>query len=442
MARQARRVEPLPDPFRLPPAGVGASRLAGRVVFVACADPAAAATAVRQVQQAAGRRRVVVTESGLFDGCLERPWGAFQLPSDIGLAPLLDTEQFLTALRGLADDLLVELAPDADIVVDVSPGHATDTSVRAIRSLYPDAVVVTDDGRTEPEAGHAEAGRPAAEPARPADRLVVILGCGRSGTTWLQQLWLAHDGVAGLEHNESWLFHQLRHVWRKVEQREGFARHLGRSDVVTVLRRFTDRVLSDVAVRFGGDPSAYVVEKSPVHVPRLAEITAVHPDAWFVHLVRDGRDVARSITQVPFFETPDLGGAAAMWRDAVDTVRRQQHLAPRFRDVRYEDLAADPESVMTSLWSWVGLPVTEASLVALRAAIGPRVSAHGRTTTTTGSWRGMSSTEVDEIYRVAGDTLVREGYARRRELWLARLHRARKSSTAAENASGRSTQGK
>jgi hypothetical protein len=201
-------------------------------------------------------------------------------------------------------------------------------------------------------------------------------------------------------------------------------------------------VLADVAMRFRGDASSYVVEKSPVHVERLAEIAEVHPDAWFVHLVRDGRDVARSITQVPFFEVPDLAGAAAVWRDAVDAVRRQQHLAARFRDVRYEDLSADPEGVMTSLWSWVGLETTDASLASLRAAVAPRVSAHGRSTTTAGSWRSLRSAELAGIYRVAGAALVREGYARRWSVWRARLQRARNSSTTPANDPGQSTQGK
>ena len=433
-------MEPLPDPFVLPWDQLARSRFASNLVFLALADGRLGRDLARELQQQISDD-VRVAPSRLFGSCLDRLWGAFHLTSDIGLAPLLSAAEFLTLLRGLADDLLTAADGGGKLVVDPSPEHANPLAVQAICSVFPDAVVVVDaavakdlppdvrrrviewDGtaaqvtdavsrRTRVTSSEWEA--PAA--TRWCDRVVVVVGSGRSGTTWLQQLWLAHDEVAGLDHHESWMFHQLRHVWSVVDEGTGFARWVDRESVAAAVRRFADGVFACTADRYGHD-AKYVVEKSPVHVERLREIVAVYPDAWVVHLVRDGRDVALSMSRVPFFKVPDLGAAAKMWQRAVDAVRENQGAVPRFRDVRYEELVADASGVMRELWAWVGLEETPATVRSLESAVATRVSKHGRTTTDAGSWRSLPPSALAAIYRSAGRGLVREGYATRREVW-------------------------
>src|SRR4051812_31740828 len=214
------------------------------MLFLALPDDASS----RRLGAALAERGVkVVAPSRLFADGLERPWVAFQRPSDVGLAPLLSATEFLLLLRRLADDLLVHAAEPGDSpVAEWTPDHASRWPVSAICSLFPDAVVVVDaaladelpaavrqrvhvyDGDVEPllrgRGDSLERTGPADDgPSPMQDRLIVVLGCGRSGTTWLQQLWLARDRVAGLEHNESWVFHQLRHLWRTYAASDGFA---------------------------------------------------------------------------------------------------------------------------------------------------------------------------------------------------------------------------
>jgi hypothetical protein len=459
VSREPRRVEPLPDPFVLALDHVPMSRLASNTVFLALADQTRAHELVRELQQHAGKV-VRIAPSRLFGSCLERIWGAFHLSSDIGLAPLLSSAEFLSLLRNLADDLLGPVDADGGdvLIVDPSPEHANPAAVEAICSVYPDAVVVVDASvavRLEPGVRHrvvqwdgtarqvidAVRGRPriaptpsqGADPTRWRDRVVVVVGSGRSGTTWLQQLWLAHEDVSGLDHHESWLFHQLRNVWRVVDEGTGFAGWVDRTSVATAARRFADGVFTCSVERFRAGHAKFVIEKSPVHVERLEEIAAVYPDAWVVHLVRDGRDVALSMSKVPFFQVPELGAAAEMWQRSVDAVRENQSAVRRFRDVRYEDLAADPGRVMRSLWEWVGLQETPETTRRLESAVATRVSGHGRTSTDIGSWTALPPGQISEIYRSAGRGLVSEGYATRREVWRARSQRARKASTTSRN---------
>ena len=399
VSREGRRVEPVPSPFVLPD------------------DIARRSPLYRRVSIGPAVYR-------LFEQGLHQPWGAFQQVSDVGLGALLTADEFLTLLRGLADDLLLSIAGD-DVAVSWTLEQTSPTVLAAIRSLYPDAVARPVPLAPAPPALSAES------PMQ--DRLIVIVGAGRSGTTWLEELLLSFDDMGGLSGHETWLFHQLRHLWRNFSDREGF---------VAALRRFCDGVLT-TAQRRHSPHSHFYVEKTPAHVERLPEIAAVYPDAWVIHLVRDGRDVARSMSQVPFFEVTNPGEAAALWRRVMVRARADAPSVPRFREIRYEALHGDPARVVNDIRAWVNAPSVQ-DPAALSHAIAQRVSTHAGTTNRVGpeSWRTLSPADLAGVYASAGDELVRAGYASRSQVWRSRLHRLRNPRTAAENASGSSTQGK
>jgi len=351
----------------------------------------------------------------LFEQGLLQPWGAFQQTSDVGLGALLSADEFLALLRGLADDLLLPIA-GSDAAVESKPEHASPRVLAAIRSLYPDA-----DSGLRPDKSGTHPWPSDESPMQ--DRLIVIVGAGRSGTTWLEELLLAYDDMGGLSGHETWLFHQLRHLWRNFtgESGPGIGEWIDRQDFIAALRRFCDGVLTAAQRRHSPDTRFYI-EKTPAHVERLPEIAAVYPDAWVIHLVRDGRDVARSMSQVPFFGVPDIRDAATLWARAVGTVRRDASRVPRFREVRYESLHADPATVLHELRDWVHAEAAPDPAL-LADAITRRVSAHGGTARPVGpdSWRSLPSRELAAIYAAAGDELVRTGYASRAQMWRARL---------------------
>jgi hypothetical protein len=378
---------------------------------------------------------------------MEAPWHMFQLPSDVGLSPLLKWSEFLALQRRLADDLLMPAVRPGELLVDWTPAHANPRSVATMCALFPDAVIVVDEAvatalptglrpRVQVYDGNpaaildeaARRGRATAPPSRAAqpsplqDRLIVVLGCGRSGTTWLQRLLLTHPRVAGMPGNETWLFHQLRLLWQAFDAGTGFAGWLDQGTFVGALRRYCDGALATVRDRFGADGADYVVEKTPVHVHQVARIAAVYPDAWVVHLIRDGRQVARSIAQVPFFNVPDVGDAAAVWDRCITAVRADQHVVPRFRDVRYEELVQHPAAMMRDLWSWVGLEPAPTDDPSFGSAVQTPVSAHRSDSDRPPA--DASTSDTAKIYRRAGRTLVREGYVSRPALWRARFSRS------------------
>jgi hypothetical protein len=88
------------------------------------------------------------------------------------------------------------------------------------------------------------------------------------------------------------------------------------------------------------------------HFDRLLRIW---PDARFVHLVRDGRDVAQSCVGMGWYG--NVWRAAERWITAERLWNRMIQLVPPERriEVRYEDLIADPVGQLTRICRLVGV---------------------------------------------------------------------------------------
>ena len=113
--------------------------------------------------------------------------------------------------------------------------------------------------------------------------IVVLLGAARSGTTLLAEHLLAdHPDVAYWgEPNHIW---RLGTLYRKTDVRSGADATPERIDRIRRhFREYLDQ--SDGQI---------LLEKSPANCLRIPFIRRVFPEAVFIHLIRDGRDVAIS----------------------------------------------------------------------------------------------------------------------------------------------------
>ncbi|MEA2123502.1 MAG: hypothetical protein QOI80_284, partial [Solirubrobacteraceae bacterium] len=118
-----------------------------------------------------------------------------------------------------------------------------------------------------------------------------------------------------------------------------------------------DAIMGDFAERHG---KARWSEKSPGQPIELA--ADLFPQAQFVHIVRDPRDVVASSLRTPWAAVPDAGAIARSWRDyTLRTVRRGFALGPaRFLQIRYEDLTRDPAAVLELVCAFLGEPYAPA----------------------------------------------------------------------------------
>jgi hypothetical protein len=97
-------------------------------------------------------------------------------------------------------------------------------------------------------------------------------------------------------------------------------------------------------------------DKTPRYVEHIPFISGLFPEARFVHLVRDGRDVALSYAKVPF-GPKTVAKTAALWarrvRLGVSDGRRLGD--SRYKEIRYEDLVDTPEATTKALCAFLGI---------------------------------------------------------------------------------------
>ena len=135
--------------------------------------------------------------------------------------------------------------------------------------------------------------------------MIFNVGARRSGTYWLQRITCAHPAVAEVP-SETYVFsHGIAPLDGALPPRRPGLRG-GRPGVCgprrassPAIRNLCDTVFGE----FVQDGQTHAAERTPWHVYHLPLIAEVYPDASFVHIIRDGRDAARSIVAQPWGRT-------------------------------------------------------------------------------------------------------------------------------------------
>jgi hypothetical protein len=266
-----------------------------------------------------------------------------------------------------------------------------------------------------------------------------ILGHGRSGTTWAFDAYAAHPEVAPVF--ETWLFthdHGIVNVfmqpqwnpafeqWRAetLDHRPAMVQLIDRETLVADVRELTLRWFA----RAIGPQHRFLVEKGPADVKVLAE---VFPDARFVHMVRDGRDVALSMRAGSESWAPEfarggqtLADFGRRWRDKVTAIAAALREVPNPSiEVRFEELGAEPRPTFRRMLEHSGIPADDAVLEEIFAATDFDVAHKGQATAFRrggrhGGWAAQfTRKEAKAFDDVAGDLLRELGYAAGTSWW-------------------------
>lgn len=103
-------------------------------------------------------------------------------------------------------------------------------------------------------------------------------------------------------------------------------------------------------------------DKTPLHSKGMDEIREVLPEARFIHIIRDGRDVALSLREMWFSPGKEMEVQAAHWRDWVNAARESGRGSPDYLEVSYESLVRQPQGVLEGVCSFIGLDFAPAML--------------------------------------------------------------------------------
>ena len=286
-------------------------------------------------------------------------------------------------------------------------------------------------------------------PVQARNPYVFVLGCQRSGTSLLQQMLDAHpdlavtcdtefiprvlaDGAASDARLEPEIVERAI-GYRTRSGRAGFdnlglpddtARRLG--ERAHTYAEFVTLLFDEVAA---GRGKAKAGDKTPNNCQYIPFLHGLFPWARFVDIVRDGRDVALSMVRwakrsprgpsrtVVWQENP-VAACALWWCDMVTMAARD---GSRLGDglymrIRYEDLIADPEAVLTPVTDFLGLPFAPEMLRYYEAK--EQVRRPGETSNlppTAGlrDWRQqMERGDLEVFESLAGELLGELGYER------------------------------
>lgn len=206
------------------------------------------------------------------------------------------------------------------------------------------------------------------KPSRPLRRRtpsppIIVGGAGRSGTTLLRVMLDSHSRIAcGPELK---VLPSVASLWADLQQRwTGVlaASHVHEGDVDRLFGTLV-RGLLDPPRRAAG--KARIAEKSPNNVFVFAHLHRMLPDATFVHMLRDGRDVVASLLTMkwatpegtPVAYTRNARFAARYWASAVQAARAFAQDAAgeaHYVEIRYEDLVTAPEATLRRLLAFAG----------------------------------------------------------------------------------------
>jgi hypothetical protein len=205
-------------------------------------------------------------------------------------------------------------------------------------------------------------------------RPVFVMGCHRSGTNLLYDTLLSAGGFA--------VYRGYLPIYKILIPRFGSLNNLGnRENIISTWLRskgfrrsgldaheLTARVKNEC--KTGGDFIRVIMdeiaEKQNVHrwavydpdnVLHMAKVKADLPDALFVHIIRDGRDIALSLKKMGGFkplpwdrESRSLAATALYWEWMVQNGRAYGRQIPAdYIEIHYEDLVSNPHRALKTL---------------------------------------------------------------------------------------------
>jgi Sulfotransferase family/Glycosyl transferase family 2 len=278
-----------------------------------------------------------------------------------------------------------------------------------------------------------------------------IVGVGRSGTTLLRLLLDAHPEIA-VTPETHWLQGALRKLLvdptdtagvRKEILSEPSWADMGISvqELDTIIASHNNECPGDtlrkIYQHYGSRHGVVRVgDKTPLHNLAMHEIARILPEARFIHIIRDGRDVAVSYRDLWFGPGHDIRAAAMLWVWRIRETRQQAQFLPHYLEVRYEALVTDPEKVLREIALFIDLPYDPVQLTSYlhaeerldefqdivrndrRVTAEKRKGIYKLTLTPpdpsrVGRWAAlMDPADLATFERIAGDMLTDLGYTR------------------------------
>jgi hypothetical protein len=218
--------------------------------------------------------------------------------------------------------------------------------------------------------------------AEDSSNIFFIVGSGRCGTTITAQILNSHSQIC-VPHELQILFEYSGNGKRLYEHfSDGIAQNFNAKNFIDLihsicphkfelffdydeffrkqrypindLKILVNDLFSEIAVSKG---KTIFGEQTPWYGQRIDILNELFPDAKFIHLVRDGRDVAISFARTPWWHN-DVNLNLERWAKEVETIQYwEENLLKEGQmiTIRYEDLVIEPQTNLTRICNHIGV---------------------------------------------------------------------------------------
>ena len=163
-------------------------------------------------------------------------------------------------------------------------------------------------------------------------------------------------------------------------------------------------------------------DKTPKYLFDIDILNKLFPDARYIHIIRDGRDVALSFIR-QWFGPNDFVSAMKFWERNVTFIRKMLNMLPdsQVMEIRFEDLVEKPREKLEAITNFLNLPFYDNMISGYRKKaaqkVGERIDAHHANLSKPPSaeqsfkWKkNLSKADQAIAYEIAGPLLEELGY--------------------------------
>jgi Sulfotransferase family len=264
---------------------------------------------------------------------------------------------------------------------------------------------------------------------------IFILGAPRSGTTLLSLMLDSHSRIA-IPYESHFIVSYFRrfvesgNAWNPADRksvvesilREPYVRKWDRPVCINDIRLEAcdtlagtiDQIFGAYAGHCGKDRWG---DKTPGYTGHAHVLNSLFPNCQFIHLIRDGRDVAISHARQPWGPA-DWPTALVSWVAVVGCARKMLAMLPPTRryEIRFEELVENPDRELRVLMEFLGMAYEESMVSAYTSRASNKVGArienqHANlakppSTSERGKWKEqLSRSDQALAYEIAGPLL-------------------------------------
>ena len=268
---------------------------------------------------------------------------------------------------------------------------------------------------------------------------VFIVGSARSGTTLLYHMLLASSGFA-VYRAETHIFSvlppyfgplsksknkdRLISFWIKsaVFERAGLDAEAWRNKYYYDISTYSDLLVCFMGAVAESQGVERWAECTPANLLHMKEIKRGIPDAKFIHIIRDGRDVSISLDKlswvdtipVPFSNLSTLNSAALTWQWTVSKGKKAGiSLEGDYLEVHFEELLASPEKVLSRIGNFITHDISYDYILdhPIGSVSKPNTAFKGDCFSPKERWRLLTEPELKLIEEFIAPTLKNLGYS-------------------------------